>query len=133
MGRKTETRIYGYGASGMQVSDGFPEGVIGYLQPHEYASPKMLHRARGLFPERSIDEFEVIEPPSGRPLFIEKSTGRQFRREEAAVLVDPQNSDHIECFCVDRGQRIHLLTPRGPTVPSESRIMSTATISRRIG
>ena len=133
MGRKSDPVIYPGGAVGRQVSDGFPEGVIGYLQPHEYASPKMLHRARSLFPERDISEFEVIEPPGGRPIFIEKSTGREFRREEAAVLIDPQNADHVECFVVDAGSRLHLLRPRGPRAPTESRIMSTATISRRIG
>lgn len=132
MPRRDET-YYG-GATGQRVSDGFAEGVIGFLQPHEYASERMLHRARSLAVERDLSEFEVIEPPGGRPIFVERSTGREFRREEAAILVDPQNADHIECFVVDASNRLHLLRPRGPRAPSESRVMSTGrTISRRIG
>ena len=133
MGRKTKDPvIYPGGGVGQQVSDGFPPGVIGYIQAFEFATPRMLHRARSLFQERPISDFEVIEPPGGRPIFVEKSSGRQYRREEAAALVDPQNTD-VECFCVDAGNRIHLLRPRGPRVPSSSRVMSTGTISRRIG
>ena len=133
MGRKSDPVIYPGGATGQRVSDGFPEGTVAYLQPHEFATPRMLHRARSLFAERDLSEFEVIEQPGGRPIFTERATGAHFVREEAALLIDGAQGSDVVCFVIDNGNRIHLLRPRGPRVPSESRVLSTATISRRIG
>jgi hypothetical protein len=75
-----EIVIYGDGSYGREVKSPFPEGVLAYLQPHEYATPEGLARARELFPEADRSDFDVTETGPDKFLFTDRATGKQYRR-----------------------------------------------------
>jgi hypothetical protein len=130
MARSDEVTIHSYGR---RVDSEFPEGVLGYLQPHEYPDEKQIATARQYFPQAELGDFEIRETGPGRALFVSKETGQEFRRDESLPLMarDPQASG-VACFVIDAAGRIHYLRPRGPRAPQESIQVSSYVVGRRL-
>jgi hypothetical protein len=110
---------------------------LGYLEPHKFVqlTPELVSRARDLWPERSIDEFELLDT-GAKTVFIDRESGEQFVPEESALLTVPPADPHasgVVCFCVDRNGRMNLLRPRGvPQAPTSSRPIATGVTWGRI-
>ena len=125
--------IYGDGSYGREVKDPFPEGVLAFIQPHEYANTERLERARAIFPEADLNDFELVETGIDKWLFIDRATGEKYRRVEYDPLLqmNPRATD-ITTFCVDAGGRFHYLRPIGPPVPEESAVLVTSVVGREL-
>ena len=125
--------IYGGLAYGREVKSAFPENVLAVIGANEYATPELLERARDLFPQADMSDYDVTQTGPDKFLFTDRATGEQYRRVEYDPLIqpDPRSTD-VVAFVVDHGGRLHYLRRRGPQRPSESRVLVMSVVERRL-
>jgi hypothetical protein len=129
--RHDDPVIFG-AASGRLLEPDFPPGVVAIPQAHEIATPKALAAARRMYAQRELSEFEVVERDSGSPIFFDRATGAQYKRDAAAVLLSPTPLAGVECFVVDAANTLHFLRRRGPREPERTTPISFGTIWGRV-
>jgi hypothetical protein len=65
---------------GKRLDSPYPQGQLMELDPHTQATPLMLSRARELWRERSIDEFEVVQTGAHKFVFDANNVLHMLRR-----------------------------------------------------
>jgi hypothetical protein len=109
-----------------KVESGYPDGVLGYLQPHEHPDAHEIATIRQFFPQADLSDYEIRDTVPGRVVFVDKATSEEYVRDESLPLMarDPRATG-IVCFVIDRAGRLHYLRPRAPREPQESIPVST--------
>jgi hypothetical protein len=98
------------GAYGKRLDADWPENQLAELDVEHKASPEKVERARLLFKEARLDDFEPLGSKGRR--FRHRETGREYVTDESQVLMagDPR-AGGVEFFAID-GYRIVFLRPR---------------------
>ncbi len=107
--RKRETEWVG-GAYGRRLDTGLPEGVLAELEIEHKATDERVERARLLFEEVKLADFEPLGTTGRR--WLHRSTQREFVIDESQVLMagDPR-AGGVEYFAI-HGDRILFFRPR---------------------
>jgi hypothetical protein len=98
---------FGTMPTGQEIPRQYPNGVIGYVDPHRQATEHRVAQARRFFPQASRDDFELVGP-SGRR-WRDRASGEEYRTDasDPFQLRDPRKSG-ISCFIIDGWQIIYL-------------------------
>ena len=94
-----DIQIFPTGSWGRRLEGGQPPGQLAELEYEHKATPERVEAARELFPEATLDDFELVGNTGRR--FRHRETGAEYMVAQDQVLMarDPRKSG-VEFFIV---------------------------------